>query len=264
MSLINIVIPMAGRGSRFASTAERAPKPLIEVQPGRRMIDYVVEYLRLAEPHRFIFVCLAEHARDHRLPELLAGLAPGHELVLTDAITRGPAATALLAAPLLNPNDELLIAYCDCFFTADINAFLAKLRDAAADGGVLVYPSAGSMEAYGIVDPAGRVLRIVEKQVISGDAIAGLYYFRHAAEFMARGEESIAATPDDLEVFVSTVCNNLIAGGGHVLGQRIERHQRIEMGTPADLALSRFWLETHRPAAAAVGLNADDAPRRST
>jgi NDP-sugar pyrophosphorylase family protein len=245
--LINIVIPMAGRGSRFEGTAEHAPKPLIEVQPGRRMIEYVVDYLRLSEPHRFIFVCRADHALDYRLAELFTQLAPGQELVLTNEVTRGPAATALLAAPLLSPDDELLVAYCDCFFTIDIAVFLGGLRGASADGGVLLYPSAGSTDAYARVDPGGRISQIVEKQVISGDAVGGLYYFRRSEAFAAVAEATIAATPPDKEAFVSTVLDNLIATGGTVLGQRIDRRQRVEMGTPADLALSRRWLETYRP-----------------
>lgn len=245
--MINIVIPMAGRGSRFEGTAEQAPKPLIEVQPGRRMIEYVVDYLRLSEPHRFIFVCLAEHAREYLLAEMFAELAPGYELVLTEAVTRGPAATALLAAPLLGPNDELLVAYCDCFFTIDVAVFLERLRGASADGGVLIFPSAASTDAYARIDPGGRISQVVEKQVISGDAVAGLFYFRHSEAFVGAAEATIAATPADSEAFVSNVCDRLITDGGTVFGQRIDRRQWIEMGTPADLALSRLWLETHRP-----------------
>ncbi len=245
--MINIVIPMAGRGSRFEGTAEHAPKPLIEVQPGHRMIEYVVDYLRLSEPHRFIFVCLTEHAREHRLAELFAALAPGHQLVLTDTVTRGPAATALLAAPLFGPDDELLVAYCDCFFTIDIAAFLGRLRGASADGGALIFPAAEPTNAYARIDPDGRISQMVEKQVISGDAVAGLFYFRRGEAFVGAAEAAIAATPADREAFVSDVCDRLIVDGGTVLGQRIDRHQWIEMGTPADLALSRQWLATHRP-----------------
>src|SRR5260221_14646419 len=54
--MINIVVPMAGRGSRFAGMEDDAPKPLIEVMPGKAMIEYVIDYLTLPEPHRFIFV----------------------------------------------------------------------------------------------------------------------------------------------------------------------------------------------------------------
>ncbi len=246
--MINIVIPMAGRGSRFEGTAELAPKPLIEVQPGHRMIEYVIEYLRLSEPHRFIFVCLAAHAHEHRLAELFAELAPGHALVLTDAVTRGPAATALLAAPLLEPDDELLVAYCDCFFTIDIAAFIGHLRDRSADAGVLIYPSAEPGHAYARIDPDGRLSHIVEKQVISGDAVAGLFYFQRSGAFLGAAEAAIAAIPTGREAFVSDVCDRLITAGGIVLGQHIDPRERIEMGTPADLAHSRQWLATHPPA----------------
>jgi len=251
--LINIVIPMAGRGSRFEGTAELAPKPLIEVQPGRRMIGYVIDYLRLSEPHRFIFVCLAAHAREHRLAELFAELAPGHALVLTDAVTRGPAATALLAAPLLRPDDELLVAYCDCFFTIDIPAFLGHLRASSADAGVLIYPSADPGNAYARLDPDGRISHMVEKQVISGDAVAGLFYFRRGGAFVGAAEATLTATPPDREVFVSTVCDRMIGDGATVLGQHIDPRERIEMGTPSDLALSRQWLATHWPPTTPLG-----------
>src|SRR5271166_4332900 len=54
--MMNIVVPMAGRGSRFAGAENGVPKPLIQVRPGKPMIDYVIEYLTLSEPHRFIFI----------------------------------------------------------------------------------------------------------------------------------------------------------------------------------------------------------------
>ena len=40
--MINIVIPMAGRGSRFASAGFELPKPLIDVM-GKPMIDWVID-----------------------------------------------------------------------------------------------------------------------------------------------------------------------------------------------------------------------------
>ena len=101
--MLNVVIPMAGRGSRFLGSPELVPKPLIEVESGRPMISYVVEHLRRAQPHRFIFVARAEHAEQFELAALLELLAPGHELVLTDTVTGGPLATTLLAGPSSHP-----------------------------------------------------------------------------------------------------------------------------------------------------------------
>jgi len=54
--VLNIVIPMAGRGSRFQQVGYRDPKPLIPVL-GKPMIERVIDNLRPAAPHRFIFIC---------------------------------------------------------------------------------------------------------------------------------------------------------------------------------------------------------------
>ena len=53
------------QGARFAVTGELTPKPLIEVRPGKSMIDHVIEFLSLREPQRLIFVCLARHETLH-------------------------------------------------------------------------------------------------------------------------------------------------------------------------------------------------------
>ncbi|WP_197703920.1 hypothetical protein [Cohaesibacter sp. ES.047] len=54
--MLNIVIPMAGAGSRFAAAGYKLPKPLIEVQ-GVPMIKLVIKNLRTTTPHRFVFIC---------------------------------------------------------------------------------------------------------------------------------------------------------------------------------------------------------------
>ena len=239
--MLNIVVPMAGRGSRLAA-AGQCPKPFIEVEAGRPMISYVVEHLRFAEPHRFFFVARADEARDHGLADLLACLAPSHDIVLIDGVTGGPAETTLKAMPRIAVEDELIVAYCDCFFTVDLETSLSRWRRRHADGGVLIYPSAGPMEAYAQLSEDGLVEHIAEKRIISADAVAGLYYFRKAGDFVAAAGETLAEAMSGTEVFVSSVYNALIARGRVVVGERIDRAQRVEMGTPSDLALARRWL----------------------
>ena len=68
---MNIVIPMAGRGSRFADVGIETPKPLIDVR-GRPMYSWAVDSLPLAHAERLIFVCLAEHLEAHPLREDIA------------------------------------------------------------------------------------------------------------------------------------------------------------------------------------------------
>lgn len=239
--LINVVVPMAGRGSRFAGTGERGPKPLIEVRPGRIMLDYVADYLQFDEPYRLILVGLAEHANDPRLTAFMRRIGPRHRLVLTETLTNGPAATALLARDLLEADDELIVAYCDGAIELDMQGFIDRMRQRAADGAVLVFPSAVPTNAYArLADD--RVEQIAEKQVISGDSVAGVYYFRRAADYVRAAERLLTANAGRREIFVSTTYNVLIEAGGVVLAEHIAVDQIVEMGTPADLLASRAFL----------------------
>src|SRR6185437_14470748 len=119
---------MAGRGARFSGTEHGVPKPLIEVFPGKRMIEYVIDYLTLPEPHRFIFVCLAEHDRKYNFKKYFRGKTSGHEIIITEEVTEGPAISALLGAGFIDNEQELLVAYCDMFLTIDIVQFLEWAR----------------------------------------------------------------------------------------------------------------------------------------
>ena len=53
--MLNIVLPMAGRGSRFLNAGYKVPKPLIEIH-GTPMIKLVVDNLMPKQEHRFIYV----------------------------------------------------------------------------------------------------------------------------------------------------------------------------------------------------------------
>lgn len=243
---------MAGRGSRFAGTGERGPKPLIEVQPGRIMLDYVADYLQFDEPYRLIFVCLADHAGDPRLTSFMRRIGPPHRILAIDDITNGPAATALLACDLIEPGDELIVAYCDGAYDLGMQGFVDRVRRRRADGAVLVYPDTEPTSAYArIVDD--RVELIAEKKIISTDGVAGLYYFRRAGDFVDAAQRLLAEEGEGREVFVSTAYNLLISTGRRVLFERIAPEQRIEMGTPAHLRQSRSFLaRSHAGAAVAA------------
>jgi NDP-sugar pyrophosphorylase family protein len=240
--MINIVVPMAGRGSRFAGTNEW-PKPLIEVIEGKRMIEFVIDYLTLAEPHRFFFVCLAEHERAFGISQMLRQKVPTSKVILTETVTRGPAASAHLASPFIDIGEELLVAYCDSFLTIDMAHYLNHARSMRADGMVGIYPSRNPMESYAEVDSCGSVLKTAEKSVISPNATAGLYYFRRGQDFVSAAERTMAREVDSgTELFVCPLYNELIAERKSVTSYPMRRSQSVEMGTPEDLSRSRLFL----------------------
>lgn len=244
--MINILVLMAGLGSRFAVTGVLVPKPLIEVMPGEVMGRYVVDWLRPSEPHRFTFVCLADHVRRFDFSPVFDGVDRAH-VVVAPELTGGPAATALLAAEHVSNDDELVVAYCDGFLASSIDAFLAHNRRAGAAGGVFTYPSTSEGESYAEVDALGRVLRTAEKQVISPHATAGTYYFRTGREFVAATSRMLTAQAGwGVEQFICPVMNEIIADGGLVTSYPIARHERMEMGTPEDIANVRALLADER------------------
>jgi NDP-sugar pyrophosphorylase family protein len=240
--MINIVVPMAGLGSRFAAGSDSVPKPFIEVVPGRMMVGYAIDYLRLDAPHRFVFICRTQHVAAFALHEYFAVMAGRHVIVETATVTRGPAASALLAASAVDEGEELLIAYCDSFLTIEMSRYLSWCRTSGVDGVLLTYPSDNPADAFvRIVD--GAVLEVAEKRRIGPVAASGQYYFRRAGTFFDAARRMIARAGHSAEeFFVSDVFNELLSGGASVAAYSIAAEEKIELGTPEDLACYRASL----------------------
>jgi len=136
--VINIVIPMAGRGSRFAQAGYTFPKPLIDVE-NKPMIQVVVDNIGIQA--RYIFLVLKEHydayALKYLLP-LICGKNPC-EIVIVDQVTEGAACTVLLSEKLINNDDELILANSDQWINWDNDHFLNFMRSKKADGGIVTF-----------------------------------------------------------------------------------------------------------------------------
>ena len=102
--MINIVLPIAGRGSRFSEAGFELPKPLIPVH-GKPMIEVVVNNIRPLCEHRFIFVALKEHLDHLGMTETLNRIAPGCIIIPVTEVTEGAACTVLLARKFIDNND---------------------------------------------------------------------------------------------------------------------------------------------------------------
>ena len=136
--MLNIVIPMAGKGSRFAQAGYKMPKPLIEIY-GHPMIEYVVKNITPKCEHRFIFICQEEHLKKYDLAYELEKFAPRCEIVTVDHITDGAACTVLLAEKYIDNNNALMIANSDQYVDTDINNYLAVMKN--YDGLIMTMPA---------------------------------------------------------------------------------------------------------------------------
>jgi len=208
--MLNIVVPMAGRGSRFAKVGFSLPKPLIPVH-GIPMIRLVIHNLRPRRDHRFIFICLKEHETDFEIAQKLRSWAPGCEVVFVDGVTEGAACTVLLAKRWILGENPLMIANSDQWVDADINDYLQTMEEKRADGLIMTMKANDPKWSYVRFDEAGNVVEEVEKKVVSDEATVGIYNYRTGDLFVEAAESMISKNMRvNNEFYVAPAYNEII------------------------------------------------------
>jgi len=209
--MLNIVVPMAGRGSRFTDAGYELPKPLIPVH-GQPMIRVVIENLRPTAPHRFHFLILRSHAEEYGLADHLRSWAPGCELIFVDEVTEGAACTVLLARDYIDSNEPLMIANCDQYVDESIDAYLDSMGN--ADGLIMTMTADDPKWSFVRFDENGRIAEVVEKEVVSNEATVGIYNYRHGIKFVQAAEQMIRANHRvNNEFYVAPAYNEMLREG---------------------------------------------------
>lgn len=229
---MQILIPMAGAGSRFVEAGFTDPKPLIDVN-GLPMIQQVIYNLGL--DYDYIFIAqqsTLDQYRD-RLEEV-ASVAKSARFLSVNGLTRGAAETCLLAKDYLDLDSPLMIANCDQIMEWDSNNFYKWFNSKPSDGAIITFNSDSNKNSYVLLDDNGWVTEAREKIVISNLATTGVYVWRKASDFIWAAEEMIT---NDIrhsgEFYVCPVYNQNILRGQHILTYHINKHWPI--GTPEDL-----------------------------
>ena len=230
--MINIVVPMAGRGSRFLRAGYKSPKPLIEIH-GHPMIEYVVKNISPSERHRFIFICQEEHLLKYELREKMTRIAPDCEIVTVDYITEGAACTVLLAKQFIDNDDPLMIANSDQFVDTDINDYLFHLEK--NDGLIMTMPADDPKWSFIRYDETGMVTEVREKEVISNEATVGIYNYARGRDFVRYARQMIEKNIRvNNEFYVAPVYNEMIAEGKRIAFHNVGEKMH-GIGTPEDL-----------------------------
>lgn len=233
MSALSLVMPMAGRGSRFTRHGEFMPKPLIELQ-GRPLFAWAVESVRRAAPvDEMVFVVLAEHVRDHRIDDVILQHYPTARLVVLDDVTAGAAETAALGVAELASGGPFAVNDCDhAFQPGDLPALVAEI-EAGAAGALVGFASTSPSYSYVRLNADGEVAATAEKSVIGPYAIAGCYLSARPTDFLSRFDCYRRDCPYP-ELFISGLYDAMARGGARVLFQPLARH--VSFGTPEELA----------------------------
>jgi len=239
---MNVLIPMAGAGSRFEKAGYTFPKPLIEVN-GKPMIQTVVENLNIDARH--IFIVQKSHCEKYNLRNMLNVIAPDCEVVEVDGVTEGAACTTLLAKEFINNDEPLLMANSDQFVDWDSNEFMYSMVGDTIDAGILTFKSTHPKWSFCKLDEQGFVSEVAEKNPISDIATVGIYYWNKGSDYVKYAEDMIAKDiRHNNEFYVCPVFNQAIEDNKRVKIFDIPAESMWGLGTPEDL--KRFLDEYKR------------------
>jgi len=247
---MNVLIPMAGAGSRFAQAGYTFPKPLIEVH-GKPMIQVVVENLNI-DAH-FIYVCQQEHYDKYNLKQLLNLITPGCDIIPIspstsyvtstvgkrifineNGLTEGAACTTLVASKLIDNDSPLLFSNSDQFIEWNSNEVLYAFTADGVDGGILTFEGTHPKWSFAKIGSDGFVSEVAEKNPISNLATCGVYYWAKGRDYVRYAREMIDKNIRvNNEFYVAPVYNQAIQDGKKIRTKNIDKMWGL--GTPSDL-----------------------------
>lgn len=234
--MINVVIPMAGEGSRFVKGGYSTPKPFIEVL-GKPMIVRVMENLNFPNAN-FILIVREEHMKSET--KLIEEIKKNYNAVFIpiNKLTEGTACTVLYARKFINNNTSLLIANSDQIVDININQFVNNSKERGLDGSILSFIdlTRDSKYSFAKIDKNGLVTAVKEKVGISDNATVGIYYFEKGKDFVNGAIDMIVDNDrTNGEFYTCPVYNYLVKMKMKIGIYNIEYDQMHCLGTPNDL-----------------------------
>ena len=249
---VTLVLPMAGRGSRFSECGYELPKPLIDVD-GLPMIIKAIKCLPQCDNNTFI--CLEEHIDKYKLDETLSSFYSGCDILPISMTTEGQACTCELGIDYsnLDLDKPILISACDNGVYYDTEKYLDLVNDESND--IIVWSFRNNqtskvnpdMYAWLDVYENDMIKHVSCKKFIYDDplkthAIIGTMFFRKARYFIdglkKNYEENIRSNN---EFYVDDVLNQNIKSGLKVKVFEVENY--ICWGTPDDYKTYNYWKE---------------------
>lgn len=233
---LNILIPAAGHGARFAQAGYSFPKPLIEVM-GKPMIQMVVENINVDA--NYIYVVQKEHAEKYNLKSCLDLITPNCKMILVDKVTEGAACTTLLAKEFINNDNPLFMINCDQWIDWDSSDFFYKMNETGCDGAILNFgPTTHPKWSFSKIEN-GFIIQVAEKEVISNIGNVGGYYWARGSDYVYYAEQMINKNIRvKNEFYVAPVYNEAILDKKIILPYMVK--EMLGVGTPEDL---NFFLQ---------------------
>lgn len=218
---MKIIVPMAGKGSRFTQQGYTTPKPFLDVN-GKAMVIRATEMF--AQFGELVFLVREEHRE-------LAQDLPG-DIVVVPEVTEGAACTVLLAEAYMW-GEEILIVNSDQIIEYSPLQFSVLRQQTEVNGIVFVFscPQGNTKWSYARLENS-RVVEVAEKRAISEWATSGAYYWRRGGDFIRSARQMIEKNVRvNNEFYVCPVYNEFV---GENVVVPLEVSAVHQLGTPEE------------------------------
>ncbi|ECK8359602.1 TPA: glycosyltransferase family 2 protein [Campylobacter jejuni] len=232
---MNIVIPMAGLGSRFAKAGFDKPKPFIDVLD-KPMIVRVLENLKYKDA-RYILIARKEHlTKEKKLVDEIKNNF-NVEFIPIDKLTEGTACTVFYARKYINNDMPLMIANSDQIVDINIADFINDSFKRGLDGSILTFIDKEKNPKWSFAKLNNDlVVEVKEKEAISEFATVGIYFFNKGKIFVESAIDMIIENDRvNNEFYTCPVYNYAIKSGAKIGIYNIDFSKMHGIGTPEDL-----------------------------
>jgi NDP-sugar pyrophosphorylase family protein len=247
-----LILPMAGKGSRFSEEGYNLPKPLLDID-GSPMIIKAVECLPKSDNN--IFICLKEHITEYNIDQELKKVYNNCNVISIDDVTQGQACTCEIGIDKtkLDLENPILISACDNGVYYDSEEYLRLLNDESIDIIVWTFRNNQSSKvnpnayAWLDVDENNLIKHVSCKKFIYDDplkthAIIGTMFFRKGKYFIEGLQKNYNENiRTNGEFYVDDVLNQNIKLGLKVKVFEVKNY--ICWGTPNDYKTYNYWKE---------------------
>lgn len=237
MKKINLIIPMAGGGTRFKEEGILQPKPLITLNKKPFFFWATQSILKFMDVETLIFVILKEHVEKYQIDKEIYKYYPKAKLYIIDEVLNGAVLTCLEGIKLINNTNPILFNDCDHAFICDSFYQYCLKERFDIDGALLTFKSKDPKYSYIDLDKENNVIKTMEKKVISNNAICGAYYFKNKETF-TKISDIYLKNCNYKEYFISGLYNIMV--DNNMIIKHFLTDYHISFGTPEEYKIAQM------------------------
>ena len=233
--LMQIIITMAGLGTRFRKAGYDCPKYMIQVK-GKTLFEWSMDSLLGYRNHvsKYVFVVRAEDKAGTFIRNRCNKYAiMNYDIVELSHMTDGQATTCMLAIPYCNQDESILVFNIDTY----VEPFEMKYEDISGEGHIPCFHADGDHWSFVRLNEKGIVVEVQEKQRISDNCTLGAYFFSSARLYKELYTEyySDERHLEKKEKYIAPLYNAMIEKKMTITISIIDRNKVHVLGTPEEL-----------------------------